>query len=183
MVVDMQLCDEKGERIHLDEEPCVLFNDKNHIYDGILISLAKKSNTIGPFDWLERLYLSFKLLCQIARDTTSTEVEDDLIKKGVTYLENNYTQNFNVDILADMCAISPGYFRKLFNECKGTSPTDYRNRLRIQYASELLKKGAHTVGEAAELVGISDIKYFSKLFVRYTGIKPSEFKKQSFIKK
>ena len=176
MVVDMQLCNEEGVTIRFGEEPSVLFNDKNHIYDGLLLELAKIADTVGPFDWLERLHLSLKLLCQIARDTTA-ETEESSIKQGVTYLENNFMENFYIDDLAQMCALSPGRFRKLFNACKGTSPSDYRNRLRIQRASELLRSGNYTVGEVAELVGVNDIKYFSKLFIRYTGMKPSEVRK------
>ena len=37
-----------------------------------------------------------------------------------------------------------------------------------------------TVGEVAEAVGISDIKYFSKLFKRCIGVSPSAIKKDSF---
>ena len=62
-------------------------------------------------------------------------------------------------------------------ECKRVTPEEYRNRLRIRRASELLKTGKYTVAEAAEQVGIRDIKYFGKLFRRYTGINPSPLKK------
>ena len=183
MVVDMLLCDEEGANIRIGEEPCVLFNDTNRIYDGLLTELAQKANTIGPFDWLERLYLSFKLLCQIARDTTFIQPDEALIQQGITYLENNFASDFSIDILAEMCALSPGHFRKLFSACKGTTPADYRNRLRIQRASQLLRSGNYTVGEVAELVGVHDLKYFGKLFTRYTGMTPSEFKKKSFVTK
>ena len=182
MVVDMLLCDENGANIRIDEAPCVLFNDTNRVYDGLLTELAQKADTIGPFDWLERLYLSLKLLCQIARDTTAIQPDAALIKPGITYLENNFAGDFSVDILADMCALSPGHFRKLFTACKGTTPADYRNRLRVQRAGELLRSGNYTVGEVAELVGVQDLKYFGKLFIRYTGMTPSEFKKKSFEK-
>lgn len=181
IVVDMLLCDEEGANIRIGEEPCVLFNDTNRIYDGLLMELAQKANTIGPFDWLERLHLSLKLLCEIARDTAAIQTDEALIKQGIAYLENNFAQDFSIDTLAEICAISPGHFRKLFTACKGTTPADYRNRLRIQRASELLRNGQHTVSEVAELVGIHDIKYFSKLFTRYVGLTPSEFKKKSFI--
>ena len=57
------------------------------------------------------------------------------------------------------------------------SPVDYRNSLRIRRAAELLRTGRFTVGEAAKQVGIEDIKYFGKLFKRYTGINPGILKK------
>lgn len=178
VVVDMELCNAEGQAIRFGENPCVLFHDTHHVYDGLLAEMAEKADTTGPFDWLERLSLSFKLLCEMARDTTWTESDEKYsrIKRGVVFLENNYAEDFSLEDLADMCALSAGYFRKLFMECKGTSPSDYRNRLRIRRAAELLRTGKYTVSEAAEQVGIRDIKYFGKLFYRYTGLKPSELK-------
>ncbi len=185
VVVDLSLCDEEGNDIRFGDRPGVLFNDANQIYDGLLAELGKKAETVGPFDWLERLHLSFKLLCEMARDTTMNESNKDynLIKKGVLYLENNCTEKFSIGELAEMCALSPDYFRKLFIACKGTTPSDYRNRLRIQRACEMLRGGNYTVGEVAEQVGVNDIKYFSKLFIKYTGLKPSDFKKGTVIQR
>ncbi len=180
-VVDMQLCGEDGSEIHFSNTSGVLFNDRNHIYDGLLAELARKSNTVGPFDWLERMYLSFRFLCLMARDTVLTEKSENVerIKPALDYLENNFTESFSVDSLANMCALSPGYFRKLFIYCKGTTPTDYRNRLRIQRAEELLRMGKYTVSEVANEVGVCDVKYFSKLFLKYTGLRPGEMKKNA----
>ena len=76
-----------------------------------------------------------------------------------------------------MCCLSVGSFRRLFSECMGLSPVEYRNKLRVQKAVDLLKMKKYSVGEVAEMVGISDIKYFSKLFKRYTGATPGMMKR------
>ena len=57
------------------------------------------------------------------------------------------------------------------------TPVEYRNKLRIQKAVTLLKTGAYAVTAVAEAVGMSDLKYFSKLFKRHTGVTPSAMKK------
>lgn len=179
MVVDMLLSDKEGQDIRFEDAPGVLFHDMHGVYDGLLTELAQKAEANGPFDWLERLSLSFKLLCEMARDTNRKELDENerRIKEGIAYLEGNYTKDFSVDRLAEMCSVSPAVFRRIFLACKGMSPVDYRNRLRIRKASELLKTGRFTVGEAAEQVGIKDIKYFSKLFKRYAGVNPGTLKK------
>ena len=56
----------------------------------------------------------------------------------------------------------------------------YRNVLRIRRATELLKSGKYTVSEAAERVGIFDVKYFSKLYKQQTGLNPGIIKKSRF---
>jgi len=122
-----------------------------------------------------------KLLCQIARDTNRSELDAQkgMIKVGITYLQNNYAEDIPVEQLAQMCGLSVGSFRRIFSQCMGISPVKYRNKLRMEKAAELLKGGGCTVGEAAEAVGISDIKYFGKLFKTYTGTTPGEFKKDN----
>lgn len=179
MVVDMLLQDAEGQDIPFGDFPSVLFHDTHHVYDGLLAALAEKEDASGPFDWLERMSLSFKLLCEMARDTNRQELDEEQrrIQTGLTYLESHFTSDFPIDILAQMCSLSSTSFRRIFLACKGMSPVDYRNRLRIRKALELLKSGKYTIGEVAELVGIQDISYFGKLFKRYTGLNPSAIKK------
>lgn len=179
MVVDLSLRDSTGQDIRFGDDPCVLFHDTHRMYDGLLTELAEKADTKGPFDWLERLSLCFKLLCDMARDTNKEELDQDrsLIKEGVDYLERNLNCDYTVDSLAEMCNLSPSSFRRIFLKTKGMSPVEYRNRLRIRKATTLLRSGMYTVSEAAEQVGIRDIQYFGKLFKRYTGMNPGELKK------
>lgn len=180
MVVDIRLCDAGGQDICFGDAPRVLFNDAHCVYEGLLGELAGKAESEGPFDWLERISLALKLLCEMARDTNRAELDEKYrrIMHAVTYLESNYAADFSVDELARMCALSAASFRRLFFECKGMSPVDYRNSLRIRHAAELLKTGGYTVGEAAEQVGFADIKYFGRLFKRYTGLNPGALKKR-----
>ncbi len=178
MVIDLLLHDATGSPIRFGEKTQVLFSDPHGAYLGLLEKLAAIADSTEPFDWLERLSLSFKLLCEMARDTNRTQLDEHYrkIRVGLSFLQNNFTQDFSVEDLAKMCCVSSGSFRKSFAEYTGTSPVEYRNRLRIQKATELLKTGNYTVGEAAEAVGIRDIKYFSKLFKRYAGVSPSVIK-------
>ena len=179
VVMDLLICDGEGQDIRFGDAPCVLFHDTHHVYDGLLRELADKAEGSDPFDWLERMSLCFKLLYNMARDTNRCELDEELnrIRRGITYLENNYTSDFPVEVLAQMCNLSAASFRRTFLACKGMSPIEYRNRLRIRKASELLRTGRYTVAEAAEQTGIRDVKYFGKLFQRYTGLNPGTMKR------
>lgn len=179
IVIDLLLRDIDGQPIRLGEEAGVLFNDIHNSYNGLLKELSDIATSNDPFDWLKRLSISFKFLCQIARDTNRNVLDEHKrkIRTGLAYLENNYNRDFHVEELAKMCCLSIGSFRHSFAECTGMSPVEYRNKLRIQKAITLLKSGKHTVGEVAEAVGINDIKYFSKQFKKMTGVSPSIYKK------
>ena len=179
VVVDILLRDGSGQDIRFGDCPSVLFQDTHLVYDSLLSELAQKADATGPFDWLERLSLCFRLLCEMARDTNRQELDENRqrIQKALTHLENNYSSDLPVDALARMCSLSPATFRRFFISCKGVSPVEYRNRLRIRKAAELLHCENYTVSEAAELVGIRDISHFGKLFKRYMGISPGVLKK------
>lgn len=181
MVVDLLLHNAEGLPIQFADAPSILFNDSHGAYRGLLEELAEKAVAVGPFDWLERLSLSLKLLCEIARDTNRSELDTkkQKIQAGLTYLQNNFADSFSVDQLAQMCCLSPGRFRLIFSECLGMTPVEYRNKLRIQKAVVLLKTGTFTIDEVAEAIGMLDVKYFSKLFKRYTGVSPSTMKNMS----
>ena len=178
VVVDVSLSDADGNEFRFGDIPDVLFHDEFCVYDGLLRDLADKETDKDPFNWLERTSLCMKLLCEMARDTKSFKSsERELrIRNAITYLENNFTKDFSVEELAKMSYMSAAAFRRIFFECKGMSPVDYRNTLRIRRAAEFLKNDKYTVAEIAERVGIYDIKYFGKLFRRHLGTTPRAFR-------
>jgi len=179
VVMDILLHDAGGQPIHFDEEASVLLHDKHGIYEGLLTELGEKATADGPFDWLERLSMTFRLLCNMARDINREETarHHKVIDAGMQYLENNLSNDASVEYLASLCSVSAGSFRRSFVAHTGMSPVEYRNRLRVRKAADLLKTGEYTVSEVAEQVGIHDLKYFGKLFRRYIGLSPREFKK------
>jgi two-component system response regulator YesN len=56
---------------------------------------------------------------------------------------------------------------KTFNECL----IDYR----IERAKELLKDSRYKIYEVSGKVGYKDVKYFSQIFKKITGMSPSEY--------
>ena len=54
---------------------------------------------------------------------------------------------------------------------------DYLTELRINKSKELLCRDALSVQDVAERVGYRDLKYFSRLFKKNTGVSPSDYKK------
>jgi AraC-like DNA-binding protein len=55
--------------------------------------------------------------------------------------------------------------------------TDYINTKRLQRAVSLLRSSGNSIQEVAEQCGFLDMNYFSRLFKRYYGISPREFRK------
>lgn len=88
-------------------------------------------------------------------------------------LQSQYTCTFRSEELAEMAHLSESRFRVLFKQMTGCSVVQYQNRIRINRARGLLLSGEYTVTRVAELVGFSDVYYFSRLFKQMTGVNPS----------
>lgn len=97
------------------------------------------------------------------------------IAKGISYLENDAEQLLSIDEIADMCQVSPNTFRRLFSAYAGVSPVEFRLRQKIARAKQLLESEIFTVSEVSDVLGFSDVSYFSRIFKKKTGISPSEY--------
>lgn len=172
--------EEDGEILVFSDRVVTMVSQAENVYQTLFSELLSEWNT-GALGYRitckARLY---ELLKHLAVGTLKSELKEKYssIYRGILYLENNYLSDVSVKELADMCHVSEGTFRRLFSEYRGISPVHYRNKLRIDRAFELLKSGGYTVSEAAEKVNIGDLAYFSKLFRKFTGTKPSECRGQ-----
>jgi len=78
-----------------------------------------------------------------------------------------------------MCNISSVYFRRLFKEQTGMSPTEYRTHLRLVQGAELLRFGTASVSEISDRLGFVDSAYFAKIFKEKYGVTPLAYRKHS----
>ncbi|MCR3761772.1 AraC family transcriptional regulator [Clostridium felsineum] len=99
--------------------------------------------------------------------------------KTIKYIEDNYCSKIDLNTLAKITNMSTYHFCRSFKALTGNSPINYINRLKINKALSLLRKGELNVTEVALNCGFNDINYFSRLFKKYNNISPREVKKGS----
>jgi two-component system, response regulator YesN len=95
-------------------------------------------------------------------------------------LVNRNYQNKNLAIkdLADQLFLTPNYLCLLFKKETGKTINQYITEIRIEKAKEFLKDRRTKLYEVAELVGYSDVNYFSKIFKKMVSLNPSEFREK-----
>lgn len=123
------------------------------------------------------MFLSMSLLCNFFQKIEKTQKRDcnKRILKVIDYIDNCYTENTDSQALADMCYLSKTQMFRLFKKETGYTPVDYRNKLRIKKAQQLLLDGESTMGEISEMLGFENVYYFSRIFKKYVGIPPSRY--------
>ena len=99
------------------------------------------------------------------------------IKQAKIYIENNYMKNITLEDLGSYLGFNSSYFSSFFKKETGTSFVEYLSKVRMEKAKELLKEPGLRIQDVCLMVGYNDVKYFTKLFIKHTGLKPNEFRK------
>ncbi|EOS77641.1 hypothetical protein C819_00751 [Lachnospiraceae bacterium 10-1] len=99
------------------------------------------------------------------------------VRMAFVYVEENYAKQIHLEDVASYVNLNPVYFSNVFKRETGENFTDYLTNYRMKIARELLCATNDSMNEIAEKTGYQDARYFSKLFKKSVGIKPSEYRK------
>ena len=104
---------------------------------------------------------------------------DPLIYPAVEFIRANFRRPFTGQELATHLSVSLSYLRQRFRAVLGVSMTEYRDRLRIAAAREMLESRLFTPKETAYSLGYSDVYHFTKVFRARVGVTPARYKNDS----
>lgn len=76
-------------------------------------------------------------------------------------------------------ALSPYYVSRLFRLETGQSLKAYVTRVRIQTAKYLLEETTDKIETIAERVGLADSSHLSRMFLKYSGVRPGAYRRGS----
>ncbi len=133
-------------------QKCDNVKELNDLLEEIAISVASKVNSFNN--------KSIKLI----------------LRKAIDYLKEHYNEQVTLNEVARNIYVSTYYISRMFKKELGKNFVDYLNEIRIEKAKELLKDVQYKAYEIAEMVGIPDAHYFSKLFKKYVGVTPTEYR-------
>lgn len=102
--------------------------------------------------------------------------EKSVIREVVRYIQNHYNGDVSLPALANHVYLTPTYLCILFKKEKGVSLNDYITQFRMEKAKLLLKDRKLKLYEISQMVGYQDANYFAKVFRKWTGAKPSEYR-------
>ena len=111
--------------------------------------------------------------------STSREREsENVVFRVKSYINDNYAQDISLDDVSRLVDISPYYFSKLFKQEVGENFIEYLTRTRITHAMRLLEDSRYSIKEVCLMCGYSDPNYFSRIFKKYEGMTPSEYRER-----
>jgi len=115
------------------------------------------------------------IVCQFMRTSQDKEAKS-LVAKAKQYIDCNFHKDISLDDVSKIVNISPYYFSKVFKDEAEENFIEYLTRKRMESAKTLLIKPELSIKEICVMIGYSDPNYFSRVFKKYEGITPSEYR-------
>ena len=101
------------------------------------------------------------------------------VRLACEYIEKNFQENINLNKISNYVSLSKNYFCNIFKKETGITIWDYLIRIRMEEAKKMLLETEQKTYEISERVGYDDPSYFGRLFKKYTGFTPIEFRDSS----
>jgi two-component system response regulator YesN len=124
----------------------------------------------------ETLLVINRLVDQSIERVMKKKTSDVLMLSAKDYIERNLSTELSIDMLADYLGISGSYFSLLFKQHVGETFVEYVTKQRMEMAKSLLALSDKSVTQVGQMVGYMERRYFTRVFSKYTGMLPSEFR-------
>ncbi len=99
-----------------------------------------------------------------------------LIQKVLARIDYDLTADLSLKTQAGFLNVNASYLSTLFKKETGVTLTDYVNKKRVENAIFLLNSTSMQIQNIAQYCGIPDVNYFTKIFKKYTGKTPKEYR-------
>lgn len=107
---------------------------------------------------------------------------DRTIDVAINFIRRNYADDISLEDVAMQARMSATYFSTYFRQETGNNFVAYLTRLRMDEAKSLMGVAELRLYEISGMVGYRDVKYFSRLFKRQTGMTPAQYRESIFRK-
>lgn len=95
-----------------------------------------------------------------------------------TYIQSNYVNpTLNAELISRQFGLHPAYISHVFHKSTGVKLLDYIHITRIEHIKQLLKRTDMSLTDIAHKTGYYDRYSMSRVFSRYVGIPPSEYRR------
>lgn len=101
---------------------------------------------------------------------------NEIIKKAIRYISQNFSRSLTLDEVAEHVHLNSAYFSTLFKQSTGSSFKEYLNMVRIEESKRLLANTDYSIIDISLATGFEDQSYFSKVFKKYTGLTPKQYR-------
>lgn len=146
-----------------------VFGDASSVY------LKLAADTTSE-EFIKNIKTIFHELC-VYNENRKAEGRDKLANEIIDFIEQNFGDfEMSLEKTAKEFYVSENHISRVLKNKTGKSYKAYLIDIRIKEAKNLLRTTSLTVSDIAEKVGYADLRAFNKLFKKYTGNTPGEYR-------
>lgn len=149
-----------------------VFAERPQIYSSILNDFLTSDSLTDMEIVVKKTLRDMSSVSNATQEKRTIRIVQDVQKTIV----DRIGEPVNVQSLAEYVHISPNYLSAVFKEETGMKLSNYINIIKLRKASSLLLETENTIARIAEAVGYDNVNYFSQLFKKQYGIRPSEYR-------
>lgn len=159
-------------------------------------ALFYDNDFLSVYDKFREIFNDTKNICHIAKlkrellnilinlrenhtvNLSPKTIQNDTFKTvqgAIKYIRDNYGKKIYIEDITNMLLINKYSLSHEFKKITGQTLVSYLNSYRCKKASEFIQEGKN-VSEAAMLCGFNNMSFFTKVFKKYSGSLPSEYK-------
>lgn len=146
--------------------------------DGVSSDFAKRIERVQSpeeFPALQREMVN--TYCALVKQH-STKQYSPIVQKVLTAVDSDLTADLSLNRLSKLLSVNASYLSSLFKKETGKTLTEFITQKRMQQAAFLLRTTKLQVQTVAQHCGIYDVNYFTKMFKKFSGQTPKEFREQ-----
>lgn len=125
--------------------------------------------------FIHHIFLTINRYIKEGRQIKNETISD--IERAIHYFNENFNKPISIEQYALEHLMSVNWFIHSFKEVTNVPPMQYIVSLRINAAKGYLENTNKSISEISDAVGYENALYFSRLFKKYTGMTPTEYKK------
>ena len=138
-----------------------------------LLDLDSSKNRIETMNRLiELLAFSIEKMVYLSQEKKHLSIDD--VK---AYMSLHYSEGISLESIANSFYVSKEHLSRTFKAQENETIHNYIIKLRMEKSKELILKHNMSIKHVSKTVGYDDIAYFYRVFKKYYGLAPGEFKK------
>ena len=100
----------------------------------------------------------------------------DSVKMAIRYMREHVGEKISIDDVCGHVFLSRSSFCRIFRAQTGKSIAEYINYIKVEYAKKLLCDRSVALIDVSMMTGFADQSYFTKVFKKYTGTTPKQYR-------
>jgi len=158
----------------------IIFHDDTGEVGELLTKMDREyhNKSAGYLEILRCSLIEIIILTMRKMDTERNfELGDSTCEQIKHFVDENYMKNISLSVISRELNYSLPYLSRLFSSKVGLCFSDYLQNVRVEQSLKILANTDAKLFEVAQLVGYSDIKFFTKVFKKKMNMTPGKYRK------